>query len=126
MPYQFYHHAHNVLCDQEIFFLKNLFDTDHMVCATSDGVPPFYAMYILYHVAPVAATTPVLSILSNSEWLIGSDPCVFVAVVKVGKGLLRSAQTQITRLVTIGNGDPDQTKSTMSFSRTGKKYGREW
>ena len=29
LPYQFYHHAHKMLCDRRKFFLKNLFDTDH-------------------------------------------------------------------------------------------------
>ena len=28
LPYQFYHHAHKMLCDRRKFFLKNLFDTD--------------------------------------------------------------------------------------------------
>jgi len=87
-----------------------------MVSATSDGSPPFYAIITLAIVPGQRTSAPaprsIVSLLS--------------AAVMIGKGGARPAQTQIGRLVTIGNGDPDQTKTTILLCRTGKKSGKDW
>ena len=87
-----------------------------MVCATLDGVPPFSAVITpttLCH--PTACPPMPRSIVSPLS-----------AAVMIGKGGARPAQTQIGRLVTIGNDRPDQTKTTIQLCRTGKKSGKDW
>ncbi len=87
-----------------------------MVPATSDGSPPFYAIITPTMVAHTTtlATTP-RSIVSP-----------LLAAVMIGKGGGKQDQSQIWRLVSNGNGHPDQTKTTKHFCRTGKKSGKVW
>ena len=77
-----------IKCYATVTILKTFFFSmpTVMVCATSDGGPPFYAMYTLYHTAHVATT---VSILSNSAWCIRFDPLSPAAVVMFGKGHTR-------------------------------------
>jgi len=37
LPYQFYHHAHKMLCDHGQIFFFFLFDTDHHRATTPNG-----------------------------------------------------------------------------------------
>ena len=77
-----------IKCYATMTNLKNFFFSSptSMVCATRDGVPPFYAVYTLYHTAPVATTLAHPATLPPTA---RSMPCLLAAVVKVGKGLVR-------------------------------------
>ena len=98
-----------IKCYATVTILKTFFFSmpTVMVCATSDGGPPFYAMYTLYHTAHVATTLAHPATLSPTA---RSMPCLLSAVVIVGKGLVRQGRSQKAGGLPIVTNGGDQTK----------------
>ena len=123
LPYQFYHHAHKMQCDHGQIFFFFLSDTDHHRVTLSECA---YGSPRCATLCTLPTRTPSPSILSNSEWYIRFDALSPVAVVMIGKGHTRQAQSQIKGMVSNGKRPGHQAKSTNGFRTVSTGSGKDW
>ena len=80
LPYQFYHHAHKMLCDRDQSEKLFLFDTDH------HGV---YSLLTIQTILTVHNPLPYCPCGNHAACYTQINASVFAAVVMIGKGLTR-------------------------------------